>query len=48
MLSKELATIHLDAPIDFDEELFRYQGPDTEKLKALFEELEFRQLASGF
>jgi DNA polymerase I len=45
LLSKELATIHLDVPIDFDESLYEYKGPDTEKLKALFEELEFRQLA---
>ena len=45
LLSKELATIHLDVPIDFEESQFEYQGPDVEKLTALFEELEFRQLA---
>jgi DNA polymerase-1 len=45
LLSKELATIHLDVPIAFDEQLFAYQGPDVDKLSALFEELEFRQLA---
>ncbi|KAA3440528.1 DNA polymerase I [Rufibacter hautae] len=46
LMSKELATIHLDVPIDFDEEGLRYDGPDTEKLAALFDELEFRQLAT--
>jgi DNA polymerase-1 len=45
LMSKELATIHLDVPIDFDEAAFEYRGPDVEKLTALFEELEFRQLA---
>lgn len=45
LLSKELATIHLDVPVEFDEEVFEYTGPDVEKLTALFEELEFRQLA---
>ncbi len=46
LMSKELATIHLDVPIEFDEEGLRYDGPDTEKLAALFDELEFRQLAT--
>lgn len=46
LMSKELATIHLDVPIEFDEEGLRYDGPDTEALAALFEELEFRQLAT--
>ncbi|KAA9340164.1 DNA polymerase I [Adhaeribacter soli] len=45
LMSKELATIHLDVPIHFDEEKFEYNGPDEEKLKALFDELEFRTLA---
>ncbi|KAA5545644.1 DNA polymerase I [Adhaeribacter rhizoryzae] len=45
LLSKELATIHLDVPITFDESQFEYKGPDVNKLTALFEELEFRQLA---
>ncbi|GEO02786.1 DNA polymerase I [Adhaeribacter aerolatus] len=45
LLSKELATIHLDVPIAFDESQFEYKGPDVAKLTALFEELEFRQLA---
>ncbi|MGV3642026.1 MAG: DNA polymerase I [Adhaeribacter sp.] len=45
LMSKELATIHLDVPIAFEENMFAYKGPDAEKLSALFEELEFRQLA---
>ncbi|CAN5904202.1 DNA polymerase I [soil metagenome] len=46
LLSKELATIHRNVPIPFDEEALRYTGPDEERLRALFEELEFRQLAT--
>ena len=45
LLSKELATIHLDVPISFEESQLEYTGPDVAKLTALFEELEFRQLA---
>ncbi|ERM81341.1 DNA polymerase I [Rhodonellum psychrophilum GCM71 = DSM 17998] len=44
LLSKELATINQDVPIDFDEVALRYSGPNEEKLKALFAELEFRTL----
>lgn len=44
LISKELATINIDVPVDFDEEALRYNGPDEEKLKALFAELEFRTL----
>ncbi|WP_291785412.1 DNA polymerase I [Cecembia sp.] len=44
LLSKELATINIEVPVDFDEEALRYDGPDEEKLKALFAELEFRTL----
>lgn len=46
LLSKELATIKVDVPIDFDEEDLRYDGFDEEKLRAIFSELEFRTLAS--
>lgn len=45
ILSKKLATILLDVPIDFDEHALTYQEPDYEKLKVVFEELEFRTLA---
>jgi DNA polymerase-1 len=45
LLSKKLATIIVDVPIDFDEKSLEYNGFDEEKLKALFEDLEFRTLA---
>jgi len=44
LLSKRLATILLDAPIEFHEESFRIDKPDREKLEPLFAELEFRTL----
>ncbi len=46
ILSKELATIVLDVPVDFDEKALKYEGFDEPKLKAMFEELEFRNLAN--
>ncbi len=45
LLSKKLATILLDVPISFDENELKYQEPDYDKLKEIFEELEFRTLA---
>ncbi len=45
LLSKKLATILLDVPIDFSADELKYQEPDYDKLKAIFEELEFRTLA---
>lgn len=44
LLSKELATISLDVPVDFDEPALKYNGPKEDQLKALFAELEFRAL----
>ena len=44
ILSKELATICTDVPLAFDTEESRYQGPNEEQLKELFQELEFRGL----
>lgn len=46
ILSKELATIKIDVPVDFDEENLRYDGVDDQKLRAIFSELEFRTLAA--
>lgn len=43
-LSKLLATIVLDVPIEFEETALRMDDPDFQSLKALFEDLEFRQL----
>ncbi|SNS59177.1 DNA polymerase I [Belliella buryatensis] len=44
LLSKELATISLEVPVDFDEPALKYNGPKEDQLKALFAELEFRAL----
>lgn len=46
ILSKELATIKIDVPVDFIEEELIYDGIDEEKLRAIFTELEFRTLAA--
>ncbi|AMR27900.1 DNA polymerase I [Hymenobacter psoromatis] len=45
LLSKELATIHVNVPIDFEPDKLLLEAPDAPRLRALFEELEFRQLA---
>jgi len=44
-MSKELATINVEVPIQFEAQLFNLDPPDREKLGALFAELEFRTLA---
>lgn len=44
LISKKLATILLDVPVEFDEESLRLEGPDKELLEPLFAELEFRTL----
>ena len=44
LLSKELATIKIDVPVDYSFDLMEYTGPDEDKVKVLFEELEFRTL----
>ncbi len=43
--SKFLATIKTDVPIDINLEQLRRQEKDVERLQALFDELEFRQLS---
>jgi len=43
--SKQLATIILDVPVEFNEEELRLKQPDFEALKALFDELEFKTFA---
>jgi DNA polymerase-1 len=48
ILSKKLATIITDCPIEFDETDFELSQPDFEKTTALFQELEFRQMAESF
>lgn len=42
--SKFLATIKTDVPIELDMEQLKKEEPDEEKLRSLFEELEFRTL----
>lgn len=44
MLSKQLATIHLDVPVPFDEDRLRHTEYDKPRLAALLDELEFRQM----
>ncbi|HRI78178.1 MAG TPA: DNA polymerase I [Cyclobacteriaceae bacterium] len=46
ILSKQLATIVTDVPIPYDEEALRYTGPDKDVLTPIFDELEFKNLAS--
>ncbi|HEV2670797.1 MAG TPA: DNA polymerase I [Gemmatimonadales bacterium] len=43
-LSRQLVTLRRDVPIELDLEQLRVQTPDTERLAALFTELEFRTL----
>jgi DNA polymerase I len=43
-LSRQLATISLDVPVDFEPEALRMEGADMQALKTLFQELEFRSL----
>jgi len=44
-LSKDLARINIEVPIEFDEQAFTLDDPDQEKLAEVFRELEFRTLA---
>ncbi len=43
ILSKKLATIIIDVPVDYDVEALRYTGPE-EKLRPILEELEFKTM----
>lgn len=47
-LSKELATIHCDVPVEFDFEKAKFSDPDFEKVKEIFLELEFKNLLTRF
>ena len=47
ILSKRLATIMVDAPVELDEAALKRSEPDQAALKELFEELEFRTLLQG-
>ena len=48
ILSKKLATIMLDVPVEFHEKDFELDQPDVAKVKTIFEELEFRRLIDNF
>ena len=48
VLSKQLATILLDVPVQFDAKDYELSQPDTEAVNNLFEELEFRRIAENF
>ena len=48
LLSKQLATIMLDVPVTFNAEDFELSEPDIEKVKDIFQELEFRRLLDNF
>ena len=43
-LSKVLATINTQAPVEFDAEEFKREEPDKDKLTTLFADLEFRNM----
>ena len=45
ILSKKLATIITDVPIEFDEEQLKYTGPIKDILKPIFDDLEFKGIA---
>ena len=47
-VSKELATIYKEVPIDTDFEQMIYNGPDDEKLLELYTNLEFKSLIKKF
>jgi DNA polymerase-1 len=47
-LSKELARIMLDVPVEFDATDFELNHPDVDKVKEIFQELEFRRLTDNF
>lgn len=45
LLSKRLATININVPLEFDEVALRTEEPDPEKVREVFTELEFKTLA---
>ncbi|MEM5566642.1 DNA polymerase I [Psychroserpens sp. AS72] len=48
LLSKQLATIMLDVPVDFNEKDFEMSEPDIPKVTEIFQGLEFRRLIDNF
>ena len=48
LMSKALATINVEVPVEFNEEELRAKEPDLPALMSLFEELEFKTFAKRF
>ena len=48
LLSKKLATIMLDVPVEFDAKDFEMSEPDVPKVTEIFQNLEFRRLIDNF
>jgi len=48
LLSKKLATIMLDVPVEFNAKDFELDQPDIAKVTEIFQELEFRRLIDNF
>lgn len=46
LLSKRLATIVTDVPVQFDPDSLAYSGPDPEILRPIFNDLEFKSISS--
>ena len=47
LLSKELATIITDVPVQFEADAFELSHPDMEAVEPIFQELEFRRLTEN-
>lgn len=45
MMSKSLATIMLDVPVEYDFDKMKLEQPDSDRLKKIFNELEFKSLS---
>lgn len=48
ILSKELATIMLDVPVELNEDELIFEQPNVDAVKEIFGELEFRRLTDNF
>jgi DNA polymerase-1 len=46
ILSKRLATIFTEVPVEFNEEKLTYSGPDAEILKPIFNDMEFKTISA--
>ncbi|WP_272150914.1 DNA polymerase I [Tenacibaculum aiptasiae] len=48
LLSKKLATIMLDVPVELEQDKLIFEQPDIQKTTEIFNELEFRRLSDNF